>query len=131
MPRLATIHLVPLRSSLINLPISIYGPLLERSIRPQSLAVHLTNTSKPSNAPVYVGWSGLASASSLAHFNSSNANASTIETIEIDPQYANALGFTQGDVVEIGLVYDLPVATTIGAEPVSSDDWEIIVSVLV
>ena len=32
MPRKARIHFVSLRSSLVNLPISIYGPLLERGI---------------------------------------------------------------------------------------------------
>lgn len=32
MPRQARIHCVSLRSSLVNLPISIYGPLVERNI---------------------------------------------------------------------------------------------------
>ena len=31
MPRHVKIHFVPLRSSLVNLPISIYGPLLQRN----------------------------------------------------------------------------------------------------
>ena|ERR1700722_11144389 len=127
MPRLATIQLVPLRSSLVNLPLSIYGPLLERSVRPQSLAVHLTNTTHSSRPTIFVGWSGLASASSLAQFNASHTGAQTSETVEIDPQYAQAIGFNQGDIVEIGLVYDLQVASTVGAEPIGPDDWEIIV----
>jgi peroxin-1 len=128
MPRLATVHFASLRSSLVKLPLSVYGPLLERSVRPQSLAVHLTNTSNPSRNSAYVGWSGLASASSLAQFSASNSSGSTNETIEIDPQYAQALGFNQGDVLEIGLIYDLPVAITVGTEPIGADDWEIIVS---
>jgi peroxin-1 len=127
MPRHATIQLVPLRSSLVNLPISVYGPLLERSVRPQSLGVHLTNTSRPST-PVYVGWTGLASASSLARFSTHHGNSASMETIEIDPQYAPALGFSQGDVVEIGLIYDLPIAKTVSTEPIGPDDWEVIVS---
>lgn len=40
----------------------------------------------------------MASSSSLAHFNSADQNKG-FETIEIDPQYAIGLGFTQGDVV--------------------------------
>lgn len=47
----------------------------------------------------YVGWTGMASASSLAHFNSTDASDRGLETIEIDPQYAEALGFALGDVV--------------------------------
>ncbi|KAF5345345.1 hypothetical protein D9758_008461 [Tetrapyrgos nigripes] len=129
MPRRARIHFVSLRSSLVNLPISIYGPLLERSIRPQNLAVHLTlvpSQAKAIKNEAYVGWTGMASASSLAQFNASNSGESGFETIEIDPQYAQGLGFAQGDVVEIGLLHDMAVAKSVGTEPLTSDDWEII-----
>lgn len=30
--------------------------------------------------------------------------------------------------VEIGLLYDLPFASSVGTEPLTADDWEIIVS---
>lgn len=36
------------------------------------------------------------SASSLSHFNSSEGS---LETVEIDPQYAQSLGLSQGDIV--------------------------------
>ncbi|RDB24902.1 Peroxisome biosynthesis protein PAS1 [Hypsizygus marmoreus] len=129
MARRARIHFVSLRSSLVNLPISIYGPLLGRSVRPQNLAVLLTLVSTPpANVKVeaYVGWTGMASASSLAHFNSSDSGERGLETIEIDPQYAQGLGFKQGDIVEIGLLHDLPFAKSVATEPLTSDDWEII-----
>ncbi|KAJ7287329.1 P-loop containing nucleoside triphosphate hydrolase protein [Mycena rebaudengoi] len=127
MPRRARIHYVSLKSSLVNLPISMYGPLVERSIRPQHLAVHLTlvTPGHTEKIEVYVGWTGMASASSLAQFNSSSGEKG-VETIEIDPQYAFGLGLKQGDLVEIGLVHDLPLATSVGTEPLTSDDWEII-----
>ncbi|KAG1873799.1 P-loop containing nucleoside triphosphate hydrolase protein [Suillus subluteus] len=124
MPRRARVHFVSLKSSLVNLPISVYGPLLERQIRPQTLAVHL----KPIDGEgreAYVGWTGMASASSLASFNST-AGERGIETLEIDPQYAAGLGFKEGDVVELGLLYDLPYAKTVGTEPLSADDWDIV-----
>ena len=44
----------------------------------------------------------MASASSLAHFNSSEKG---FETIEIDPQYAMGLGLAQGDVVRFHFPY--------------------------
>ncbi|KZP06536.1 PEX-1N-domain-containing protein [Athelia psychrophila] len=127
MARRARIHYVSLKSSLVNLPISIYGPLLERSIRPQNLAVHLTLPAANGvlKTEAYIGWTGMASASSLAHFNSADKEKG-FETIEIDPQYAMGLGLAQGAVVEIGLLHDLPLAKSVGAEPVSADDWEII-----
>ncbi|KXN87354.1 Peroxisome biosynthesis protein PAS1 [Leucoagaricus sp. SymC.cos] len=132
MPRRARIHFVSLRSSLVNLPISIYGPLLERGVRPQHLAVHLTRVSSRQGGPddklgAYVGWTGMASASSLAHFNVSQSNGGeSFGTIEMDPQFSQGLGFSQGDLVEIGLIHDMGQATMVGAEPLTSDDWEII-----
>ncbi|KAJ7039144.1 P-loop containing nucleoside triphosphate hydrolase protein [Mycena alexandri] len=128
MPRRARVHYVSLRSSLVNLPISLYGPLVERSVRPQHLAVHLSLVSPGSaeKLEVYVGWTGMASASSLAQFNSTDAAEKGYETIEIDPQYALGLGLKQNDLVEIGLVHDLPLATSVATEPLTPDDWEII-----
>lgn len=124
MPRRARVHCVSLKSSLVNLPISVYGPLLERQIRPQTLAVHLKPTDGEGRE-AYVGWTGMASASSLVSFNST-AGERGIETLEIDPQYAAGLGFKEGDVVELGLLYDLPYAKTVSTEPLSADDWDIV-----
>lgn len=67
----------------------------------------------------------MASASSLASFNST-AGERGIETLEIDPQYAAGLGFKEGDVVELGLLYDLPYAKTVSTEPLSADDWDVV-----
>ncbi|KAF8627831.1 hypothetical protein AX15_004249 [Amanita polypyramis BW_CC] len=130
MPRKARIHLVPLHSSLVNLPMSMYGPLVERDVRPQSLAVHLKLVSSRQreevpNVEAYVGWTGMGATSSLVHSSKSQVDGVS-DTIEIDPQYAQGLGFGQHDVVEVGLLYDLPFAKSVGTEPLTSDDWEII-----
>jgi peroxin-1 len=78
----------------------------------------------------YVGWTGMASASSLALRQSQTSwKEGSFETLEIDPQYATSLGFSQGDVVEIGLLHDLPVAKSVATEPLSADDWEILVHI--
>ena len=119
MPKRARIHFVSLRSSLVNLPISIYGPLVERGIvsmvmkcykisnrtlqRPQHLAVHLIlvpgdENNQPS-LDAYFGWTGMASASSLAYLNAGQLGERNFETLEIDPQYAQGLGLAQGDLV--------------------------------
>jgi hypothetical protein len=98
--------------------------------RPQSLGVHLTlvpSLGTPSaKAEAIVGWTGMASASSLKQLNLSSDLG--METIEIDPQYAQGLGFSEGDTVEIGLLHDLPLAKSVAAEPFAPDDWEIIVN---
>lgn len=101
--------------------------------------------SKEERVEVYVGWTGMASASSLAQFNAGQNGERGFETIEIDPQYAQSLGLNLNDIVcsissnqqctrliyhkvEIGLLHDVPPAKFVGTEPVTSDDWEIIVT---
>ncbi|KAI5123096.1 hypothetical protein M0805_001452 [Coniferiporia weirii] len=133
MPRRARIEFVSLRSSLVNLPISIYGPLVEHHVRPQNLAVHLLLISGGTQGfktketkQCYVGWTGMASSSSLARFKAGATSSDALETIEIDPQFASDLGFGLGSIVEIGLLHDLPIATSVVTEPYSADDWEII-----
>ncbi|KAG9051589.1 Peroxisome biosynthesis protein pex1 [Tulasnella sp. UAMH 9824] len=69
----------------------------------------------------------MAAASSLTMWNSATSTRdSQLETIEIDPQYAQSLGFSEGETVEIGLLHDLPVASSVSTEPLSADDWEIL-----
>ncbi|KZV94281.1 AAA-domain-containing protein, partial [Exidia glandulosa HHB12029] len=121
MPRQATIRYVSLRNSLVNLPLSLYAPLVEHRVRAQGVAVHLSGNVKGKNVSAHVGWTGLAAASSLAL-----RGAGASETVEIDPQYAASLGFAEGVMVEIGLLHDLPVAKHVATEPCSADDWEII-----
>ncbi len=54
----------------------------------------------PTKKEAYVGWTGMASASSLARFNASSASGEIgLETVEIDPQFAGGLGFSEGDIV--------------------------------
>ncbi|KAF8608223.1 AAA-domain-containing protein [Ceratobasidium sp. AG-I] len=125
MPRLFSIRYTPLRTCLVNLPMSLYGPLAAKQVRPQRLAVHITLPGSPSG--VYVGWSGMAAASSLSKWqHGAQAAAEALDTIEIDPQVAQSYGFKDGATVEIGLVHNLPIATNVETEPLSSDDWEIL-----
>ncbi|KAF8531614.1 P-loop containing nucleoside triphosphate hydrolase protein [Gautieria morchelliformis] len=126
MPRRVTVKYASLKSSLVNLPISMYGPLVEHRVRPQSLAVHLISTASQPPKSAYVGWTGMASSSSLAQFQNGIRAGDALETVEIDPQVASSLGFTEGSTLEIGLLHDLEVATSVNTEPVSPDDWEIL-----
>lgn len=112
-----------LHSSLINLPLSVYGPLVSTGVRPQTVAVHLSNSKKGDDLRTgYVGWTGLASSPSSARWKSDDG----LESIEIDPQLCSSLGFSEGEVLELGLVHNLPIASSVSTEPVSSDDWEIL-----
>ncbi len=43
MPRQARLHFLSLRSSLVNLPVSLFGPLLERNIASPSFFLSTTH----------------------------------------------------------------------------------------
>ena len=77
--------------------------LTETLQRPQHLAVHLAlvpgNEKNQPPLDAYLGWTGMASASSLAHFNAGQLGERNFETLEMDPQYAQGLGLAQGDLV--------------------------------
>ncbi|QRW12766.1 AAA family ATPase [Ceratobasidium sp. AG-Ba] len=104
---------------------SLYGPLAAKQVRPQRLAVHVSLPG--SSEGVYLGWSGMAAASSLSKWQQgAQAAAEALDTIEIDPQVAQSYGFKDGTTVEIGLVHNLPIATSVETVPLSSDDWEIL-----
>lgn len=73
--------------------------------RPQYLGVHLTLVQSGSKQEsvkckeAYVGWTGMASASSLSQFNATKIGDGGLETIEIDPQFAQGIGLAQWDIV--------------------------------
>jgi peroxin-1 len=52
----------------------------------------------------YLGWTGMASASSLAYLHAGQLGERKFETLEIDPQYAQGLGLTEGDLVRVFLL---------------------------
>lgn len=64
----------------------------------------------------------MASASSLAHFNSGEAGDRGLETVEIDPQYAEGLGLALGDVVRALVSPAFPLAICV---PIPGRDWTV------
>lgn len=109
MGRTAQVNLSSLKNCLVNLPLSIYAPLVERGISPQSLIVELAYTAaavpgaiksnsggaKSSSAllnKVYVGWTGLPSAVVGVSSNQVRGGKGELERLDMDPQFAAMLG---------------------------------------
>jgi hypothetical protein len=74
--------------------------------RPQRLGIHLKPIKLSAEAlrnGILLGWTGLASSSSLANFSqtSRSTTSEVKETIDLDPQLAQILGpgFAEGDIV--------------------------------
>ncbi|GAA5931842.1 hypothetical protein JCM1841_000827 [Sporobolomyces salmonicolor] len=129
MGRTATLHFVSLRSCLVNLPLSIHGPLVQRGVAPQTTAVKLSYKSSPSSSPTtfFTGWTGLPASVAPVSAHARGAAAAQ-DRVEMDPQFAAMLniGLTEGMTVSIELLRDLPSASSVNVTPLSADDWEIL-----
>jgi peroxin-1 len=147
MAKKAAIKYRSLKTNLVHLPLSLYAPLVQQQTvsplsfqkynanktqlqRPQSLIINLKHLpTHPSKSPratqVSLGWSGLASASSLEMYGSAGGK---VETIEMDPEVASGLGWREGDMVEVGIVRQAARGRSVSVTPATSDDWEVLVS---
>ncbi|CAG8852788.1 4878_t:CDS:2, partial [Gigaspora margarita] len=83
---------------------------------PQNVILELSwHDAKIAQGKAYVGWSGLSS------------KVDHSETIEIDPQFGEAIGLHNGQKIYVKNFSDiLPETSIVVVEPISSDDWEII-----
>ncbi|KAK8858426.1 hypothetical protein IAR55_002653 [Kwoniella newhampshirensis] len=128
MGRKAAIKYRSLRSNLIHLPLSLFAQLAQQQARPQSLILHISPlTSYPSSSSssrqpksAHLGWSGLAAASSLAQAGEG------VENVEVDPEVAMSLGWSEGMLVEISVIHNPTKARSVSVTPLTSDDWEIL-----
>ncbi|WWC70586.1 uncharacterized protein I206_104537 [Kwoniella pini CBS 10737] len=127
MARKAIVKYRSLRSNLVHLPLSIFAQLAQQQARPQSLIIHLSPLSASSSSlsarqpkAAYLGWSGLAASSSLTQAGEG------IESIELDPEVAISLGWSEGTLVEISIIHNPTKAKSISVTPLTSDDWEIL-----
>jgi hypothetical protein len=78
----------------VNLPLSLYGPLVEKGVAPQALVVELGWSFAGTPSKAYVGWTGLASR--LPNLAAARQQA---DTLEIDAQFARELGLRDGQQV--------------------------------
>jgi peroxin-1 len=123
MPKKATIKYRSLRSNLVHLPLSLYAqlaqsqtasPTLQASFqnhtadgqRPQGIILHLlplvSGSSSNRVKEAYVGWSGLAAASSLG-LSGVGEGKEVLETLEMDPEVAGSLSMPEGTIVSCHL----------------------------
>ncbi|KEI38078.1 uncharacterized protein L969DRAFT_18862 [Mixia osmundae IAM 14324] len=135
MARSAKVRYRSLRSSLVNLPLSIHGPLVSRGVAPQNLVVELSwrsettqsineLTSKVPKVRAYLGWTGLSSSVTFA--SNASTSSSSNDLIELDPQLGKELALPEGTQVSISLLTTLSTAQSIGISPLTPDDWEIL-----
>ncbi|CAD6586363.1 MAG: Peroxisome biosynthesis protein pex1 [Tremellales sp. Tagirdzhanova-0007] len=112
MPKKASIKYRSLRSNLVHLPLCLYASLAQKQVRPQSLTLYLSpligltpSSSSKRPQPAFMGWSGLAAASSLAGGLAGIGREDAVETVEVDPEVAMSLGWAEGTIASRNFYY--------------------------
>lgn len=130
-----------LRSALVHLPLSLYAPLLERGVPPQSIVVEVARADKDGFEEadeadggihkIYVGWSGMSAAplgASTGAFSTGGSSATSV--ISLSPTLATIFSpiLEEGRPVRITLLRSppLPTANRVDVVPLTPDDWEIL-----
>ncbi|KAF9415649.1 Peroxisome biosynthesis protein pex1 [Podila epigama] len=121
-----TVTFIPLRHCLINLPLAWANALLDQGKLSQNVVLELSWQDGSNNKKSYVGWSGGASGSGSSSAPLPRPGASTADTIEMDPQFGQALGLKAGQKVSIDFVKSIQDGISVNVAPYSEDDWEIL-----
>ncbi|KAG9320627.1 hypothetical protein KVV02_002807 [Mortierella alpina] len=127
MQKSVTVAFLPLRHCLISLPAAWANALLDQGKLSQNVVLELSWQDGAANKRSYVGWSG--SASSGADGAGSGVprpGAPSGDTIEMDPQFGQAMGLRVGQKVNIDFVKSVQDGISVNVAPYSEDDWEIL-----
>ncbi|KAF9191576.1 Peroxisome biosynthesis protein pex1 [Haplosporangium sp. Z 767] len=127
-----TVAFIPLRHCLINLPGAWVNALLDQGKLSQNVVLELSWQEGSKDKKSYVGWSGGASLSSSTGAGGASVPApprpglSHGDTIEMDPQFGQAMGLRAGQKVNIDFVKSVQDGISVNVAPYSEDDWEIL-----
>ena len=122
---------MPLHNSLVNLPSSLAGLLSETGTVAQSFVVELIWDDGREQASLFAGWTGLASVVDGSVALSSNSerrskqSGKSIETVEIDPVFAQGYNLAEGSLVKLSVHSNPTIARAVHIEPRTVDDWDL------
>ncbi|KAK6458461.1 AAA ATPase, peroxisomal biogenesis [Scheffersomyces xylosifermentans] len=107
----ASIKYKQIKSNLVNLPSNLSNLLYNANIQIQDVIIEIVVPSGKKSKS-YAGWSGMSS--------------SAIQTVEIDPVFAQALNIKDDEKIVVNLKINNYEAANINLEPVTSSDWELV-----
>ncbi|GJJ68100.1 peroxin-1 [Entomortierella parvispora] len=122
-----SVAFIPLRHCLINLPSTWANALLDQGKLSQNVVLELSWQDGSTEKKSYVGWSGGASGSGSSPAPSPpRPGQQNGDTIEMDPQFGQAMGLRAGQKVSIEFVKTVQDGISVNVAPYSEDDWEIL-----
>jgi peroxin-1 len=114
-----------LRNALINVPPKLEAALNASSTLVQNVVIQITWKDGGKDKNVFTGWTGVS-----CRKQSSPVGARKIDNVamfDIDPAFAANVGLREGTRVQLTVYQDPAVAHTIHVEPLTANDWEIMV----
>lgn len=75
---------------------------------------------------VFVGWTGAPTPNANGAYDP-NRGQQALDYIQIDPQFGTDIGLKEGQRVQLEIAHNIVEGRAVHVEPVTEDDWEIIV----
>jgi len=122
-PAIATF--ASLRNALINVPPKLEAALNASNTFAQNVVIQISWKEGTKDRNAYTGWTGVScrkTASPVAQRKNEN-----VGMFDIDPAFAANIGLKEGTRVQLTVHQDVAIAHTIHVEPLTANDWEIMV----
>jgi len=116
-----------LRNALINVPPKIELALNATNTLAQNVIIQLTWKENGKDKNAYTGWTGVSCRKAIPPVGTRKNDV--LPMFDIDPAFAATIGLTEGTRVQLNVHQDCGVAHTVHVEPLTANDWEIMVHV--
>ena len=115
----------PLRNALINVPPKLEAALNASNTLAQNVVIQISWKEAGKDKNAYTGWTGMSCRKTMSPVGTRKNEI--VSMFDIDPVFAANVGLREGTKVQLTVHQDALVAHTIHVEPLTANDWEIMV----
>ena len=121
----AIVAFASLRNALINVPPKIEAALIASNTFAQNVVIQISWKDGGRDKNAYAGWTGVPCRKTSPPVGARKNDM--VAMFDIDPAFAANVGLREGTRVQLTVHQDPVVAHTIHVEPLTANDWEIMV----
>jgi peroxin-1 len=121
----AVVAFASLRNALINVPPKIEAALIASNTLAQNVVIQITWKDGGKDKNAFTGWTGVSCRRTFSPVGARKDDG--VGMFDIDPAFAANVGLREGTRVLLTIHQDPAVAHTIHVEPLTANDWEIMV----
>src|SRR5271170_1659665 len=115
----------PLRNALINVPPKLEAALNASNALAQNVVIQISWKKGGKDKNAYTGWTGMSCRKTTSPVGTRKNEV--VSMFDIDPAFAANVGLREGTRVQLTVHQDAADAHTIHVEPLTANDWEIMV----